>query len=258
MLALRTLRSPLRLLSTAVAGTSLEPVLTEADLKRLKRIEAPRRALILEHQKAAKEGKIIPMIHILEKIQEAVKSKEPTPLQKLESALKILPTDSFELFLEKKKTFYGNFALELYGSEKDQHYDALIAKGDVVPTTVRNEDEMIEYRRFFAVNFNVPGAIENINPNKFIRMKPVEEFDYLPIIPISTSTMKRYKQEWERKRKRGFKFSIDKAKAWSAGIGIICFIIFLMLIYFLYRTDEESWVAIEKARERTQKRRSML
>lgn len=266
MLSLRLLRLGTRALTTAVPSaasvppptTALEPVLTEADIKRLKRIEAPRRALILEHQKAAKDGKIIPMIHILEKIQEAMKSTKPTPMQQLESAISLQATDSFDLFLEKKRTVYGSWGLELYGSERDHHFEALQAKGELVPSHVRNEDEMMEYRRYFAANFNVPGAIENINPNKFIRMKPVEEFDYLPIIPIAPSLMKRYQQEWEKKRKRGFRFNIDTAKAWSFGTGVICFLIFLCLIYLLYRTDEESWVEIEKARERRSKRQLLF
>ena len=236
----------------------LQPVFTEADIKRIKRIEAPRRALILEHQKAAKEGKIIPMIHILEKIQDAIKSPKPTPMQQLETALSLQATDSFDLFLEKKRTVYGSWGLELYGSEKENRYEALATKGDLVPAHVRNEDEMMEFRKYFAVNFNVPGAVENINPNKFIRMKPIEEFDHLPLIPISPSLMKRYKDEWERKRKRGFRFNVDKAQAWSFGVGVMCFLVFLFLLYLLYRSDEESWVELEKARERRTKRQVLF
>lgn len=266
MLSLRLLKLGARALNTTVPSTAsapapsavLEPVFSEADLKRIKRIEAPRRALILEHQKAAKDGKILPMLHILEKIQEAMKSPKPTPMQQLESAISLQVTDSFDLFLEKKRTVYGSWGLELYGSERDHHFEALQSKGELVPANVRNEEEMMEYRKYFAVNFNLPGAIENINPNKFIRMKPVEEFDYLPIIPIAPSVMKRYKQEWEKKRKRGFKFNVDSAKAWSFGTGVICFLIFLCLIYMLYRTDEESWVMIEKARERRTKRQILF
>lgn len=251
MLALRSLR---RFSETA----ALAPVITESDQKRLRRIEAPRRALILEHQKAAKEGRIIPMIHILEKCQEAIKSPNPTPMQKLENTLKLQATDSFDLFLEKKKTYYGSFGLQLYGSEKDNRFDALMNRGEIVPAVVRNEVEMLEYRRYFMLNFNVPGVVESINPNKFIRMKPVEEFAYLPIIPISPSTLDRYKTAWKNRREIGFRFNIDKAKAWSAGIGVMCFIAFLALIYLLYRTDEESWVAIEQARVRTRKNRVLL
>lgn len=51
---------------------------------------------------------------------------------------------------------------------------------------------MMEFRFFYIANYFVPGAIENINPNNFLRLKPIEEFDLLPLVPISPSRMKRF------------------------------------------------------------------
>jgi hypothetical protein len=63
---------------------------------------------------------------------------------------------------------------------------------ELVPHYVKNERAMMEFRYFYIANFVVPGAIENINPNNFLRLKPIEEFDLLPLIPISASRMKRF------------------------------------------------------------------
>lgn len=121
----------------------------------------------------------------------------------------------------------------------------------MVPEHVKNEMTMRQVRFFYIPNYFTPGAIENIHPNKFLRLKPKEEFPLMPLIPISPSRMKRFKDELEAKRKEGYKFRVDKARMYSLGLLLSVTAVFCVLVYLLNRKDEELWVRFE--RERTRK-----
>jgi hypothetical protein len=49
-----------------------------------------------------------------------------------------------------------------------------------------NAENMKTIRSMMRFNPDMPGAIENVHPNKFIaNLRPVEDFRHTPIIPIS-------------------------------------------------------------------------
>ncbi len=63
---------------------------------------------------------------------------------------------------------------------------------------------MSEFRNYFVFNRDIPGAMENVHPNKFIASKaggdwidlrPVEEFRHTPVIPISDKEIKKYQMK---------------------------------------------------------------
>lgn len=238
----------IRFLST----NDLLPKITLTDDKVLRRIEIERKALITYQQQAYKEGKIQPMINIIEKIQDAVKKDTLTPCEKIESAISIKPNDSYDHTMKEFSLKFGNFALDLYGTEQDLRVESIARRGEIVPSQVKDEETMVLYRKYFVANYNLPGSIENINPNKFLKLKPIEEFPLMPLIPISPMTMKRWEEELRIKKKEGYRFKIDKGRLYSSVLVIATFCTLIVLIYLLYQNDEESWVQIEKTRRKRQ------
>lgn len=240
-----------RLLSTE---KSLGFSISRKDEQVMRRIEIQRKALIVHQQQAYKDGLIEPMIHVIEKIQDAMKKGLKTPAEKLEEGLMLEASDSYAQFMAKYNQKFGDFAMELYGSDTNMKALSIAAKGELVPYRVKDEVAMVHYRKYFIANYNLPGGVESVNPNKFLRLKPVEEFSYLPIIPISPTTLKRFKEELLRKRAQGYKFRIDKGNVYSFGLTTVAFAVFLTLIYLLYRNEEESWVLFERNKRRKENR----
>ncbi|CAG9331169.1 unnamed protein product [Blepharisma stoltei] len=239
--------------SFATLDKSYLPIITQKDERVIKRIDIERKALITHQQEAYKEGKIEPMIHIIEKIQDAVKKNLTTPAEKLENAVKFVAEDSYNDFLQKFQEHYGNFAIDLYGNDKDLRSLAIESRGEIVPARIHVEQEMMEIRKYYIANLSAPGCIETINPNKFLRLKPIEEFPLLPIEPISPSVLKRYNDEIMGKKKEGYKFRIDKSRVISMSMMFTCFVIFIFLVFYLYRADEESWVRLERNRNKNRR-----
>jgi hypothetical protein len=193
------------------------------------------------------------MIHILEKLQMAVKSNKETPIEKIEKSISVKPGDSYQTYMNEFSLKFGNFALDLYGTEKDQKLETIKNRGELVPAIVKDEDAMFEYRKYFVVNYSIPGSIENIHPHKFMRLKPIEEFPLLPLIPISPMTLNRWKEELEIKKKEGYRIKIDKGRVYTGSLVVLTFVTFLALLYFLFNTDEDNWVQIEKGRKKNKK-----
>jgi hypothetical protein len=250
---IRTLRARF-----STVTNELEASLSSHDTRILRKIDIQRKALIVHQQKAYKEGRIEPMINILEKIQKAMKNNIVTPAEKLETSLAISQQDSIDDFLTKLQDTYGNFTLDLYGDETDFKQLEIRSKGEIVPARVYDEDEMMEVRKYYYVNFNVPGLMENIHPNKFLKLKPIEEFPLLPIIPISPSVMKRFQEDLDIRRKQGYKFRVDRSRVLTGIFGFSAFGVFLVLLYLLQKKDEDSWVEINLARQRKYKREDYI
>lgn len=242
-----------RRLFTTVKPTYM-PVVSVKDEKVMKRIDIERKALILHQQEKYKQGKIEPMIHIIEKIQEAVKNGIETPSERLENVLTFTAEDSYNSFLKKYESCYGNLAMELYGDEKDLRQMAIENRGEIIPSRLHDEKSMVLYRKYYVTNYTMPGCIENINPNKFIRIKPIHEFALLPIEPIAPTVLKRYYDELFGRKKEGYKFKIDKGEAISFLLVVGCFVVFFYLIFFLYKTDENRWVRLSEHRKTTQRK----
>lgn len=231
----------------------LLPKISIVDDKILRKIEIERKALVSFQQQAFKEGRIEPMIHVMEKIQDALKKGALTPCEKIETAINLQPGVSYDGFMKDFSLKYGNFAMDLYGTEKDLRLESIARRGEIIPAVVKDVDEMIEYRKYFVCNPGLPGSIENINPNKFLRLKPKEEFPLMPIVPISPMTMKRWEEQLDIKRKQGYRWRVDKGQLYTSFLVAASFITFLALLFFLFQKDEDNWVEIERARKRRTK-----
>jgi len=56
---------------------------------------------------------------------------------------------------------------------------------------IQDEETMKKTRAMVRLNFDIPGAIETVHPNKFLpNLRPIEEFRHTPIIPLSDKEMK--------------------------------------------------------------------
>lgn len=239
-------KSLLRLMSTS----GIIPKLTSIEEKVIRKIEIERKALMVYQEESFKQGKIQPMQNIIEKLQQAVKLNQLTPIEKLEQSLSLKPTDSFDTLINEFSLKYGDLAQDLYGTDKDNRLETIKNRGEIVPSIVKDEDAMIEYRKYYVVNYTLPGCIENIHPHKFLRLKPIEEFPLMPLIPINPMTLKRWQEELLIKKKEGYRIKIDKGQVYTGGLVILTFFTFLVLLYLLFNSDEDNWVQIQKGRKK--------
>jgi len=70
---------------------------------------------------------------------------------------------------------------------------------------------MYHVRNSFVFNPDIPGAIENVHPNKFIaNLRPEEEFRHTPVIPISEKDLAEYKKKIEEANRKGYYFEVKK------------------------------------------------
>jgi len=68
-------------------------------------------------------------------------------------------------------------------------------KEDIVPAAKLKDNEFMDgIREWRQLNLNMPGTLENEDPNRFLKLRPVEEFRYLPIIPVSERQMADFKR----------------------------------------------------------------
>ena len=93
---------------------------------------------------------------------------------------------------------------------------------------------MYDMRNFYMFNPDMPGAIENVHPNKFIAdLRPVEEFRHTPVIPISEKDLADYKKKVEEANRRGYTFELKKDSIyyWSIVTMMFVIIIYVFLIF---------------------------
>jgi len=84
--------------------------------------------------------------------------------------------------------------------------------GIPIPFEELKSDFIMYYiRDNFVFNPDMPGAIENVHPNKFIsNLRPVEEFRHTPVIPISEKDLAEYKRKIDEANWKGYYFEIKK------------------------------------------------
>lgn len=148
-----------------------------------------------------------------------------------------------------------------------------ILREDYIPLSkLKDEKHMDKVRSLFSLNINFPGVIEMEDPNKFIvgksfvsycpGLRPVEEFRYLPQIPISDQQMRQYKKEKELYHSKKFKVFLHKENILQAckirllvcanrlvvfvSAGYICY----LLISLIMEKDEEMTLEYERLKLR--------
>jgi hypothetical protein len=96
-----------------------------------------------------------------------------------------------------------------------------------------NKDFMYDMRDTFRFNPDIPGAIENVHPNKFIaNLRPVDEFRHTPVIPISEKELSAHNKKIEEANRRGYYFEIKKDTLyyWAIAILMLTVIIYIFMV----------------------------
>jgi|JI6StandDraft_1071083.scaffolds.fasta_scaffold88630_2 hypothetical protein len=100
------------------------------------------------------------------------------------------------------------------------------------------------------MNINLPGAIENENPNSFLQLRPIEEFRHTPLIPISESAMRNYKEMLQEYHRRAFVLEIKKESIINFGLVLVASSICFYLIREVVRKEEEVAVSYQRLKHR--------
>ena len=102
---------------------------------------------------------------------------------------------------------------------------------------IEDKTVMRDLRLSFKINLDMPGAMENVHPNKFIaNLRPVEEFRHTPLIPISDKEMSKFHKERDARNRQGYFVEIKKDTIYY--YSMITFM-FLSVGYAFYITHEK-------------------
>lgn len=91
--------------------------------------------------------------------------------------------------------------VDMYG---DEAKPSIIADLEFKSLLTPTSKYLAEMRKRYVINFNIPGSVENENPNSFLQLRPIEEFRHTPLIPIADSAMRKYKEMLEEYHRRAF------------------------------------------------------
>lgn len=162
-----------------------------------------------------------------------------TPLLNLFQELEIDKEASYEQYVIKVNQTY-NHEIDMYGDIKKAGTASLkvLQFGIPIPYDIL-EDKLVMSDLRLNVTFNqdIPGAIENVHPNKFIaNLRPVEEFRHTPVIPISEKDLKELQKKKDARNRQGYFVEIKKDTIYYYAIFTS---VFLGLAYALYITNEK-------------------
>lgn len=111
-----------------------------------------------------------------------------------------------------------------------------------------NPENMKTVRSMMRFNPDMPGAIENVHPNKFIaNLRPVEDFRHTPIIPISEKDIQENKRKIEERNRKGYYVEIKKDTIYFYTIALIS----LSIVFYTFIMVNEKQMRIKSDIERT-------
>lgn len=186
----------------------------------------------------------------LDQLQEEL---NPTPMSAVENLYQELSLDGdssyeeYEAALQKRFNFYN-----LLGDADENDAEALAIyehqREIAIPLTkLKNEKHMIQIRKTFEINFNMPGCVELIDPNRFIEgLRPVEEFRHTPIIPISKAEMDRFEEKKRKRREEPFHIVYTREKMFTVFMFMATGIV--IYLFFRFAMDVEEGMFIDYRR----------
>jgi len=161
-----------------------------------------------------------------------------TPVLNLYEELELDKDSSYEQYVIKVNQTYHH-EIDMYGDVRKAGSASLKVLQFGVPIPHDTLDDalvMSDIRLHTTFNQDIPGAIENVHPNKFIaNLRPVEEFRHTPVIPISEKDLLELQKKKDARNRQGYFIEIKKDTVYYYGI---TFLIFLAIAYSLYITNE--------------------
>lgn len=159
----------------------------------------------------------------------------PTGLERLYEKLDLDKESSFESMTVKLSQEYSN-EVDMYGNiQKAGEVQLKVLEfGIPIPQDFLQDDtEMDRLRSTFRLNYDIPGAIELVHPNKFIaNLRPVEEFRHTPVIPISEKDIADYQRKVRDRNRKGYFVEIKKDSIYYytialSALGVIAYVFFM-------------------------------
>lgn len=146
-----------------------------------------------------------------------------TPLEKVYERLEIDKDTAFEAFAIKINHEFNN-EVDMYGNVQKAGDSSLkvLEFGIPIPQDfLQDEKAMERVRSTFRLNYDIPGAIELVHPNKFIaNLRPVEEFRHTPVIPISEKDIAEYQRKVRDRNRKGYYVEIKKDSIYYYAIAL--------------------------------------
>lgn len=163
-----------------------------------------------------------------------------TPFMNLYEELGMDKDSSFEQFMIRTNQEFNN-EIDMYGDLKKAGLaDAkLLQFGVPIPYEHFNDKQLMsDLRLNYIPNADMPGAIENVHPNKFIaNLRPVEDFRHTPIIPLSDKELSDFQKKRDALNRQGYFVEIKKETIYYYTIFAF---LFMTIGYVFYISNEKS------------------
>jgi hypothetical protein len=186
-------------------------------------------------------------------IEQLIEELNPTPLTAVENLYNELALngdssyEEYESAIQKRFNFYN-----LLGEADDNDPETLALYDQqreiAIPVAkLKNEKHMLQIRKTFEINFNMPGCVELIDPNRFIEgLRPVEDFRHTPLIPISKAEMDRFEEKKRKRKEEPYHIVYTREKVFTVFMfGATAVVIFL---FFRFAMDVEESMFVDYRR----------
>ena len=177
---------------------------------------------------------------------------DPTPLSSVENLYTQLSLNKDSSFEEYSNAIQTKFNFNQLLGDSDPYNDLELNKLKelVVPTyRLQNEKHMNQIRNTYQINFNIPGCVELIDPNRFIEnLKPIDEFRHTPVIPISDYEIQKFEEQKRKRKEEPYHIVYTKEKAFSVFIFVAT--IGLILLFAKYAIDIEESMFVDFRRKK--------
>lgn len=182
----------------------------------------------------------------LEQLKEEL---NPTPMTAVENLYQELALDGdssyeeYETALQRRFNFYS-----LLGDADENDPTALAIYEQqrelAIPISkLKNEKHMIQIRKTYEINFNMPGCVELIDPNRFIEgLRPVEEFRHTPVIPIAKEEMDRFNEKKRKRREEPFHIVYTREKIFTVFMFMATGLVIYLFFKFAMEVEENMFI----------------
>lgn len=190
---------------------------------------------------------INPGFKSLDAMLKEVEPEVPTPLENLFEVLRLDERSTFDDYQNSLQTTF-NFS-QLLGEQEAlppavaSSYRELSFPAE----NLANEKYMAKVRNSREINFNMPGAIELEDVNRFIPdLRPIEDFPHTPLVPIDSKATQLFEEAKRRKKERLMYFSLSKEQVGTAVILAAAFATIVALFTILVKQDEQMIIKYQR------------
>lgn len=190
---------------------------------------------------------INPEFKSLDAMIKEVEPEVPTPLENLFEALSL---DKHSTFDDYQNSLQQTFAFSQLLGDQEPLLPEIAASYRALSfpaANLSNAKYMTKVRNSREINFNMPGAIELEDVNRFIPdLRPVSDFPHTPLVPIDARSTQLFEDAKRRRKERLMYFSLSKEQVGTAVVVAAALATVVALFTILVKQDEQMIIKYQR------------